>query len=521
MKKRAYTRWITSFSFLLFMMYGCSSEDEYPIEVKTVAALTKQLAQTYYQEVYGYPPRLKNAEENRISLTPQWDLAELYSDSLWYAVESPIKFENDLIVTLISSDVIENIRSENIGNIKQVLRLVILRNKETGKTVSFIMAILPSLNYMKQKDEAIYGNKYLKRTSNLDGSVLFFGIDGQFVNGWIYENGKITAGTITQNSKLRNTKKMATYCWEQVTTTADGTEVGRVIYCEESGAGGGVDMSDRGSGLMNGLSNGGIDNDYKDPSHGGDKDINNSNQKKDKKPEKRTDCTESAKKQADAANKAMNLKNNGIKDKINSLRSMAKTSIKDEYSTSIRIIDSKTAYADVIKKGKWNYTTTDFAQSTLYALHTHNERGGYTGPSVSDIYTLLQANSSLYDKYGNGGYNFYGGIIFAFDESEYLIYFEDRREAQKFYKNKGKLFMPDALGNTFLDTTIKLEFTTIMNNLLKNGYSEENSYNYAMIYMLDTYSTNVKIAKKDKGNTEFKEIKTEKVNNNYQPKICP
>lgn len=79
----------------------------------------------------------------------------------------------------------------------------------------------------------------------------------------------------------------------------------------------------------------------------------------------------------------------------------------------------------------------------------------------------MQANSSLYDKYGNGGYNFYGGIIFAFDESEYLIYFEDRREAQKFYKNKGKLFMPDALGNTFLDTTIKLEFTTIMNNLLK------------------------------------------------------
>lgn len=275
MKKRAYTRWITSFSFLLFMMYGCSSEDEFPTEVKKVAPLTKQSAQTYYQEVYGYSPRLKNAEENRIFLTPQWDLAELYSDSLWYAVESPIKFENDLIVTLISSDVIENIRSENIGNIKQVLRLVILRNKETGKTVSFIMAILPSLNYMKQKDEAIYGNKYLKRTSNLDGSVLFFGIDGQFVNGWIYENGKITAGTITQNSKLRNTKKMATYCWEQVTTTADGTEVGRVIYCEESGAGGGVDMSDRGSGLMNGLSNGGIDNDYKDPSHGGDKDINN------------------------------------------------------------------------------------------------------------------------------------------------------------------------------------------------------------------------------------------------------
>ncbi len=207
MKKRAYTRWITSFSFLLFMMYGCSSEDEYPIEVKTVAALTKQLAQTYYQEVYGYPPRLKNAEENRISLTPQWDLAELYSDSLWYAVESPIKFENDLKVTLISSDITENIRSENIGNIKQVLRLVILRNKETGKTVSFIMAILPSLNYMKQKDETIYGNKYLKRTSDLDGSVLFFGIDGQFVNGWIYENGKITAGTITQNSKLRNTKR--------------------------------------------------------------------------------------------------------------------------------------------------------------------------------------------------------------------------------------------------------------------------------------------------------------------------
>ncbi len=520
MKKRAYTRWITSFSFLLFMMYGCSSEDEFPTEVKKVAPLTKQSAQTYYQEVYGYSPRLKNAEENRIFLTPQWDLAELYSDSLWYAVESPIKFENDLIVTLISSDVIENIRSENIGNIKQVLRLVILRNKETGKTVSFIMAILPSLNYMKQKDEAIYGNKYLKRTSNLDGSVLFFGIDGQFVNGWIYENGKITAGTIAQNSKLRNTKKMATYCWEQVTTTADGTEVGRVIYCEESGAGGGVDMSDRGNGLMNGLSNGGIDNDYKDPSHGGDKDINNSNQKKDKKPEKRTDCTSQAEANAKNAEEAMK-GNRDITNKIMTMRNNAKNK-PNEFNSYIGITNKGNYIAGNIIEGDWNSGNVDIYESTLYNVHTHSKSknpsiSDYTGPSVEDIHNLLEANES----FTRGGYtNLRGIIIFAYDGSEYLLSISDRNKSILFAKNKLYLFESNNHG-FFVNSDITTEYTMIFEKLKNDGYSKQDSNDYTLSYLLNRYNTGLTISKKENGKTSFKEMKTEKINSNYQPKICP
>lgn len=67
--------------------------------------------------------------------------------------------------------------------IKQVIRLVILQNKKTGDIYGFKMIVVPDLQYMLEKDDAIEQNKYLHRASDLSGTVLFYSVKDEFVNG--------------------------------------------------------------------------------------------------------------------------------------------------------------------------------------------------------------------------------------------------------------------------------------------------------------------------------------------------
>lgn len=526
MIKCNYKKWrFLSFIFLT-ILYACTSEQDYLDNntKKLVEPLTVLSARSYYNSVYNNStPKLKSNNKEQVLLIPNWNIAQLYTDSLWYVVESPVEFEKGIRTILMSSDVSSRVGSQNMSDVKQVLRLVIARNKDTGKTVSFIMAVLPDYDYMKQKGNAICENKYLTRAIDLYGAVLFFGIDGQFVNGWIYENGEIIAYTLSRNSNFGGTKAKSTYCWEQITSVIDAsgqeTEIGHNFYCEESGSGGGVDMSDRGNSLINTLENGGINNDYRDPSVGGGIDFSDNNSNiKEKKPVVRTDCTEKAAQNAQLAKTSIG--DNNTKNGVNELR--GKISANSEYSTAINYSNDTYSIKPIVS-GNGSYVAGDFSQSTVYGLHTHNGKGGgYAGPSVGDIYTLMEANSYFYNKYGNNNYNMYGVIIFAFDGSEYLVSFNDRSQANTFFYTNGNLFKPDLDDNFFKDSSMYTKFVDIQNSLIQNGYSKQDSYDYAMSYMLDNYNTGVRISKKESGKTDFKEMKTENNStNNYQPKICP
>lgn len=98
----------------------------------------------------------------------------------------------------------------------------------------------------------------------------------------------------------------------------------------------------------------------------------------------------------------------------------------------------------------------------------------------------------------------------------------EANEAISFANNKLHLFESNTQG-FFSNKDMYDQYKSIFNELRSNGYSIQDSNDYALSYMLDEHKTGLKISKKETGKSDFKEQKTEKNSrtNEYQPKICP
>lgn len=66
---------------------------------------------------------------------------------------------------------------------------------------SFIMSIAGDREYLEGDEFKILENGYLKKEQDFSGFVLFHELTGEFTNGWVYCDGKIT-NTIVEADKL-------------------------------------------------------------------------------------------------------------------------------------------------------------------------------------------------------------------------------------------------------------------------------------------------------------------------------
>ena len=161
-------------------------------------SLTIEKAKAWFESNIGLQNlanqmRAPNNDSTDLKPLLNWDMAELAHDSVWSVVDLPWEKENG-IVQVANSEVTNYAALQNDRSvIKQVIHLVILQNKKTGDRYGFKMIVVPDLQYMLEKDDAIEQNKYLRRASDLSGTVLFYSVKDEFVNGWKYEAGKITA----------------------------------------------------------------------------------------------------------------------------------------------------------------------------------------------------------------------------------------------------------------------------------------------------------------------------------------
>jgi len=239
--------------FLLCSMVltGCSDEifKDITYTQKTSPSLTTDKAKAWFETNF---PLLKNANTFKIKgsdstafqLKPllDWNLAEIDNDTLWSVVELPWAFENGK-ETMANSDV-SAYANINQKEIKQVLRLVVMMNKKTGDKYGFKMAVIPDLDYMIQKGDELKSNNYFNRDAKLSGTVLFYSVYDEFINGWQYKNGKITGKiqarkdteTSNKNPKIAKvTSEIVVYevttCWWQVVIMG-GYESGPKNYCE-------------------------------------------------------------------------------------------------------------------------------------------------------------------------------------------------------------------------------------------------------------------------------------------------
>ncbi|MDR1714488.1 MAG: hypothetical protein LBS20_01435, partial [Prevotella sp.] len=482
-------------------------------------------AMDWYNASVGVLAKQKSTADSsdEISYKPSGNLAELFTDELWYAVESPLDF-GDRNLMIMTPEVNNYAETHGDNAAKQEMKLVVLRNKETGETYSFIMAVVPELDYMLRKGDELDKSTYLSPNSDFDGYIFFYTLDGELINGWLYKGGKVTGG-INFSGEGPRTKILVAA--EMVVRSCHGIQGMAGIEC---GWGPEIYYYDNGVPYVNG--NPGVNIQYPYIGGGGGNGSNTGNNKPklplkptpldrdaDNIPEKRTDCSGSATQNANDAQNAT--KSPDVQVDMSLLKTYA-AGKDNEWATLIDFQSNKYKTSQ-LKEGSTGSVKPYPNTNTVYDVHTHpnDTREGYrnlTGFSMGDVYGALYTGGDAY-------YSIYkGSIVIAYDGSEYLLAVNDRAKIQKFWGNDANKELFKSGDNTyFKDPKMNTEYREIRNKLEDKGFSIDDANDYAMSYLLDKYDTGLKISKKEKGESSFKEMKTEKstTTNDYKPTKCP
>lgn len=132
-----------------------------------------------------------DASENKFKFkirSPYWDKAINTNDSNYYIVEAPLSFYQSPGFTLSNTSATAQPEKAN-----DVAHLLILKNKKTGNMRSAIMHIVSDNG---SQDSSI---TYSRRNDHFSGYIFYTDLNGNFINGWKYENGRITRKSSKDN----------------------------------------------------------------------------------------------------------------------------------------------------------------------------------------------------------------------------------------------------------------------------------------------------------------------------------
>ena len=153
--------------------------------------LTVQEAQSYLVSTNGNSLVLKSKSFDHKKYKPNWDLASLDGNEYVDVVETPIQsYRGFGFLTQESYEKWH--KNKDYKYTGSMTRLVVLHYKKTNKTVSFLMTIIGDSEYLEQVSFKIYKNTYLKKEKDFCGLVLFHDLEGMFVNGWRFTDGKVS-----------------------------------------------------------------------------------------------------------------------------------------------------------------------------------------------------------------------------------------------------------------------------------------------------------------------------------------
>ena len=190
MKKNQFKVFLTAV-FLAGIVFSCKDES---LQIKTPdTASDIANAKTWYEtnipQVISF--KAGNVNPSFINIKPNWDEARVNQNDKYKTVESVISSQGQF--SFVTPECTRKFHETNDPNYKQSLtRIVIQTDKITNKKIGFLMTIIPSLKYLEDTKFKPFKNTYLKRDENFGGYIVYHNLNGQFVNGWKYLNGKIT-----------------------------------------------------------------------------------------------------------------------------------------------------------------------------------------------------------------------------------------------------------------------------------------------------------------------------------------
>jgi hypothetical protein len=182
--------------FLMVTLFGClfyfsCTEDWSNPDNEANAPLSVNSARQWFQRNYGTKVETRTSADNDsiVTIIPVWQEAKAYKKGN----ESTVEVRIMCYLSTFYADVETGehlLDGEKIDSLYNLVRMVVYKNQKTNVTRSFLMTFVGSYEYLTSK-KSLRKNSYLKRASDLDGSVFFHTLDRQFINGWVYTKGKI------------------------------------------------------------------------------------------------------------------------------------------------------------------------------------------------------------------------------------------------------------------------------------------------------------------------------------------
>lgn len=210
MRKEKFKRrvcYFSSFLLLCLVLYSCL-QDEWCLDSDGTAGkvvegknreLTIAIARSWYEANQAPVVATRSVVTHFELMTKlRWKQAAESRKGDFEVVEVPLLTRGGAV--LLDRETKDKYNPEtDRKKIRNVSRMVIIKNLKTGDVTNFVMYIVGTYDYLK-KAKHFGKNSYLYRDRHLSGSVYFYKSEGSLVNGWKYEDGKIV-GVIRQGTE--------------------------------------------------------------------------------------------------------------------------------------------------------------------------------------------------------------------------------------------------------------------------------------------------------------------------------
>lgn len=223
----------------LFLIQSCRKSDQVTAD-HTIAGLSVADAKAWYELTtpgQALQANLTGGAKGK-PFSPQWSQARSGEDHEYYVVETPLQFK---VAPGFS------INSDGAIGGRTVLLILKSKSRHIYRTI-----LMHTIDQAGGADDLTY----LRRSNRFNGIIFFTDIDGQFINGWMYKNGKTVAASrpapdgketarapLQENCETKEIKRYERTCvfyndysiecssWQYVGSTYH-------TYCTEEGSGG-------------------------------------------------------------------------------------------------------------------------------------------------------------------------------------------------------------------------------------------------------------------------------------------
>lgn len=235
-------------SLILFCMlvYSCLHDDWGADTVDGVTLgnnkeLTASEAERWYNATNQPVATVRAfAPTDVIATKPQWGRAIESRKGKFEVVETPLMVNGSVV--FMDDETKRKIDPEKSPDkIRNLARMVVIKNLKTGEICNFIMIFVGSYDYL-MKSNTLLKNSYLHREPDFDGSVYFYKSGQRLVNGWRYKAGKIVARISPGTEEgyrifTRSAKTRMMSCSEEVNWIDENRCWGEPYWDQEFGLG--------------------------------------------------------------------------------------------------------------------------------------------------------------------------------------------------------------------------------------------------------------------------------------------